>query len=94
MMLHSVLLRYLDSISRDGVKVSRNSDGKILSKEFNQRLLLRQFRCRSVMWVIPFLIVNAALFVLILVAACIVTVGFSTFCDNYLRDLEKLGITE
>ena len=46
------------------------------------------------MWAFPFLLVNGVLFVLILVAACIVTVGFSTFCDNLVEKFDPLDILE
>lgn len=41
----------------------------------------------SQMWVLPILLINAILAVFVLVAACIVSVGYAIFCDNYLEDL-------
>ena len=39
------------------------------------------------MWVLPILLINAMLAVFVLVAACIVSVGYAIFCDNYLEGL-------
>ena len=38
------------------------------------------------MWVIPSLVVNAVVAFITLVVACMLTVGFSIFCDGLLKN--------
>ncbi|CAC5394146.1 unnamed protein product [Mytilus coruscus] len=36
----------------------------------------------SEMWVMPFILINSALFVMVLVSACMICVGYKVFCDQ------------
>ena len=37
------------------------------------------------MWVMPMLLLNGVLLIFLLVAACLVSVGYAVFCSNYIK---------
>ena len=62
----------------------------MLSRSFPKKCWIPEcnvYFCRSEMWVMPFLLLNAVLTLITLVVACIVSVGFAIFCNNYLDGL-------
>ena len=59
-----------------------------LELQYDGCLMMYSFPyCRSQMWVMPFLLMNALLAMITLVVACMVSVGFAIFCDHYLEGL-------
>ena len=49
------------------------------------KLSIKEPNRGSAMWVLPQLLLNALLCVFMMVAACIVSVGYAVFCKNYLE---------
>ena len=46
--------------------------------------------CRSQMWVWPFTLIGCVVAFIFFVMACIISVGFRTFCDSYVDSNDRV----